>query len=272
MGIARMFRSLLTPRMGPARRGADRDLLPFSTHRIQLPDGTWTAEAGVNVETDVRTRIVEDVCGGSLLETTVVDLGCLEGGFSAAFAKKGARLVVGIEAREVSYRRCQLLRKRLGLATLQFIHGDVKEVLERYPEAFDVVFAAGILYHVGDPLALLRSMRSVCRGFALVDTHVAGETASHNCSEPVERVFDGGTYRGRHFFEFDPSSPAPAREEMLWTAWSDPTSFWPFEEDLVRMCRDAGFRRVVDVDPRRNGIAANWGVDPTNRVLYVCHV
>ena len=67
-----------------------------------------------------------------------------------------------------------------------------------------------------------------------------------------------------------PRAPGPRGRGCCGRPGAIPPSFWPFEEDLVRMCREAGFRRVVDVDPQRNGIAANWGVDPTNRVLYVC--
>ena len=66
------------------------DLLPFTAHRITLAPGFETDVAGVPPVDDIRTQFVVDACGGSLDGRTVVDLGCLEGGFTLAFAQRGA--------------------------------------------------------------------------------------------------------------------------------------------------------------------------------------
>jgi SAM-dependent methyltransferase len=247
-------------------------VLPFTTHRIHLAGTMYTAEAGVDPAVDVRTHTVVEACGGSLAGRSIVDLGCLEGGFALEFARLGAERVVGIEARSVSVRRCELARDLLGLEQAEFVQADIKDELPRHSDGFDVVFAAGILYHLSDPAGFLQLVRSACRGVALIDTHVADPDAiTHECSEQVVTQSAGGhDYRGRLFGEYEPGLDTVEREGLLWAAWSDAASFWPFEDDLVRMLHDAGFSDVEKVE--RDTMRHPWQVDAVNRVLYVCRV
>jgi SAM-dependent methyltransferase len=249
------------------------ELLPFTTHRIQLADGLWTTERGVVAEIDMRVRVVVDAVGGSLAGKSVVDLGCLEGGFTIAFARAGAVEAVGIEARTISHRRCEIARRFSRVRNARFVQGDVKEVLAGTADGFDVVFAAGILYHVADPFGLLRAIAASCRDVALIDTHVAVAGApSHGCSaELVERTLGGHVWRGRTFGEYPVASDSGSKEELLWAAWSDAVSFWPVESDLVEMMRRAGFARVEKVEPDPSGASGGWQVELTNRVMYLCH-
>jgi SAM-dependent methyltransferase len=248
------------------------DLLPFTTHRIPLAPGIETATVGVNALEDVRTELVIEACGGSLDGRTVVDLGCLEGGFTLAFAENGAQLALGIEAREISVRRCELARDLLGLDNAEFVEADIKDELAMR-DAFDVVFAAGILYHVSDPAGFLVTMREACKGVALIDTHVALEDdATHGCSVITTRNSGDQTYRGRIFPEYAPDVSDDEKDELLWAAWSDVDSFWPLEDDLVAMIHDAGFASAEKIDLATDGRASRWEVDQTNRVVYIARV
>jgi len=246
------------------------DLLPFTVHRIPLGGRLETATPdGVDPFDDVRTDLVVDACGGSLDGRTVVDLGCLEGGFTLALAERGAEHVLGIEARSLSVERCELARTLRGTERVEFVVADIKDELQRR-DPFDVVFAAGILYHVGDPAEMLRIIRASCGEVVLIDTHVADPTGpTHGCSELVDLVSGGHSYRGRRFQEYEPDASDSARDGYLWAAWSDSHAFWPLEDDLVRMITDAGFSSVekidMDVDDRRD----RWQVDEINRVVYV---
>lgn len=226
--------------------------------------------SGIVALDDVRTDIVIEACGGSLAGRTVVDLGCLEGGFTLAFAHRGAELSVGIEARKISVRRCELARSLLGVTNAEFVLADITEELGRR-DRFDVVFASGILYHVSDPAELLCSVRSACRQVALIDTHVARpDVATHDCSDVVTRQLCGRSYRGRMYPEYPVGEDQ--REDLLWAAWNDADSFWPMEDDLVAMIHDAGFRSIERVDPAADGCGDRWRVDPISRVMYLAWV
>jgi SAM-dependent methyltransferase len=245
--------------------------MPFSTHRIQVGQQLWTSESGVIAEHDLRTRVLLEACGGHLEGKTIVDLGCLEGGFSVAFARLGALRVVGIEARQLAFQRCEIARKLLSLKNLEFVHGDVKTEIPKLCR-FDVVFASGILYHVSDPYSLLELIYRTCREVALLDTHVAGTDApSHNCSsELITRSFQGRTYVGRIFPEYQLGLSAGQREALVWAAWSNHESFWPLEDELRRMLTDVGFQTIEKVHSEATAYGWHWQVNQENRILLVC--
>lgn len=256
----------------PARPAGWWDLLPFTTHRIPIADDVATADDGVDPFADVRTELVVEACGGSLVGRTVVDLGCLEGGFSLAFAERGADHVVGIEARSLSVERCELARKLRGTERVEFVVADIKDELVKR-EPFDVVFAAGILYHVGDPAEMLRIIRSSCSGLVLIDTHIADpDVATHGCSELADLQSGGQSYRGRWFPEYDPTASSDAKDGYLWAAWSDSDAFWPVEDELVRMISDAGFATIEKIDLTVADRRSLWQVDQLNRVVYLARV
>ena len=261
------------PAVPPCRPGGWWDLLPFTTHRIKLVSGVETMVGGVDVGDDVRCDLVIEACGGSLADRSIVDLGCLEGGFTLAFAARGALHALGIEARDVSVRRCELARNLLGLENAEFVRADIKDELDRR-QAFDVVFATGILYHVSDPASVLSSMHRACSSLALIDTHVATrDTVTHDCSdEEVTRHLGGHDYQGRMYHEYIPTVDDAEHENLLWAAWSDADSFWPYEDDLVEMIYRSGFSSVEKVDMSAAGRTDRWGVDPINRVLYLARV
>jgi SAM-dependent methyltransferase len=288
MSLRSRVRNLLVPRSletspstPPAvpleikQTGAWWGLLPFTTYRIWIAEDLWTVPAeanAVDAARDVRIRIVLDLCGGSLTGKTTADLGCNEGGFAVEFARLGAKESVGIEVRDVSVRRCGLVRKMTGLENLKFIRGDIMEELARWPDSFDVVFASGILYHVADPHKLLGDIFRACREAVLIDTHVAyREAPSHNCSEEiVSRTFGGKSYQGRVYPEFDASMSDATREGQLWAAWSNDTSFWLLEDELLSLMRDVGFRDVRKVDRSQyGGDDVLWHVDQRSRIIVV---
>ncbi len=245
-------------------------LFPFTTHRIQILPGLFTAETGVEPDNDLRTNVVLDSAGG-LTGKRVLDIGCLEGGFSVEFARRGAAEVVGVEARRVSVRRCDLVRDLAGLTNLRFVCGDVLHELSRAQPSFDVVLATGILYHLPRPDVVLRLIRERCSGFMVLCTHVAHpDASSHGCTEEVvEYAGEHGTYRGRSFFERG-VDPTVEQDNDLWAAWSNEGSFWPFEPDLVRMIEVAGFRSIRKIVPDDH--SEPWQVDQINRVIYLCAV
>lgn len=245
-------------------------LVPFTTHRIQILPDVFTAETGVEPDNDLRTALVLDETGG-LTGKRVLDIGCLEGGFSVEFARRGAATVVGVEARRVSVRRCDLVRDLAGLTNLRFVCGDALHELSRAQQPFDVVLATGILYHLPHPDVVLRLIRERCSGFMVLCTHVARpDASSHGCTEEVvEYVGEHGTYLGRHFSERGPD-PTVEQDNDLWAAWSNEGSFWPFEPDLVRMIEAAGFRSIDKVAPVDH--TEPWQVDQINRVIYLCRV
>ena len=198
----------------------------------------------------------------------VIDLGCLEGAFSIELARRGAQHVLGVEARQLSVDRCNLVGDLLGLTNVSFRCADLHDELRRAPDGFDAVLATGILYHLPDPAASLNAIRAACRGFALVDTHVAVlEGPTHHCSEDLTELQSGAqSYRGRTFWEYDVTATDTDLQGYTWAAYGNPESFWPLEDDLVRMIDDAGFSSGEQDRPEHEAGAV------AGRQAQPCHV
>lgn len=93
----------------------------------------------------------------------VLELGPLEGGHSYLLQEKGAASIISIEGNPRAYLRCLILKDILGLARVQFMYGDFMAYLREHPEArFDLAIASGVLYHMEDPVELLRLLGLAC--------------------------------------------------------------------------------------------------------------
>ena len=117
------------------------DLLPFTAHNIRLADGTRTIPDRDDLLEDHRwtrgaLRALNSVLDPGQI-ARIADLGCLEGGYSIEFGRRGHE-VVGIDARWMNVRRSEAARRDLGLDNVRFVVGDAKDVADH--GEFDVVF------------------------------------------------------------------------------------------------------------------------------------
>jgi len=190
---------------------------------------------------------VLDETGGDLRGKRVIDLGCLEGGYAAAFAIHGAAYSLGVDARKENIARCQLVKESLQLPNLEFECRDIRNLgTDTYGSCFDVVFAAGILYHLDDPFSALESMAQLCSGFLLLDTHVAEAQSRHDLM-PATRVFWGRNYQGGLFVEHPAGTAAETVERDVWASYGNHTSFWIRKPDLIEILEAIGFSTVDQV-------------------------
>lgn len=248
-----------------------RKFLPFTAHRIQISNSTWTIpEGGDDPFSALTTKVVCERAGGSLAGKRILDLGCLEGGYSVAFAKMGAEQVVGVEVRELSHERCLLLKRCLNVEKVDFVRDDVRNVTRDLMGDFDIVFAQGLLYHLDDPFTFLRNVAELTRDFALIDTHVAGEKYwAHGCSKQLsERVFGSKTYRGREAAEYPEGLMKQEIEKLFWASYGNTMAFWLTEESLVQMLLDVGFKYISKVYVPR-GYRCQEGCKEECRVVLV---
>ncbi len=86
----------------------------------------------------------------------VLELGPLEGGHSYRLHHSGAASVTAIEANTRAYLKCLIIKEIFGLDRVKFLCGNFLEYLKTVPTRFDLIFSAGVLYHMLDPVDLLR--------------------------------------------------------------------------------------------------------------------
>ncbi len=172
--------------------------------------------------------------------TRVLDLACRTGAFSLALANAGAN-VLGIEGKPGNYDRIPKHTGDVGSAA--FLLDDVRNLADPRIGRHDVTLCLGLLYHLEAPDAvdLLRSMRAVTDGFAIIDTHIG---------HGIDTVtVEGETFEGHWYGE--PVS--------LWSSIGNQRSWWFTPASLERAVRLAGWSNVE----RLPGI--RWLGEPAGR-------
>jgi SAM-dependent methyltransferase len=248
----------------------DSPLIPFTAHNIELPDGTRTCP-GVPVTAE------EPVTGAVLRtldtffppsgrrRTTVIDLGCLEGGYTVEFARAGFD-ATGLEARAINFARCQLVADQLRMANLHFVRDDARN-LGRYP-IFDVVFCSGLLYHLDRPATFLRLLAQRTKRLLILQTHYSLSSVvppQFDLSDLVEH--DG--YLGRWYREFAQDPDPGELEASNWSSYGNRRSFWLERSHLIQAIRDAGFTTVYEQpDFVANNVTDHY-IEEQQRSLFV---
>jgi tRNA (mo5U34)-methyltransferase len=110
--------------------------------------------------------------GANLSQRTALDLACHQGYFSCALSE----LVKSVTCLDVSARSladAQRMAAVLGHSNLSFVRGDVQEVDESTIQPADIVLMYGLIYHIEDPLRLLRRASRWCHDMLLIETQLA---------------------------------------------------------------------------------------------------
>ena len=186
-------------------------------------------------------RILRMAFGDDLQGKSIVDLGCLEGGYTVEFARAGM-IAVGIEARQTNIDNCEIVRKGLDLPNLTFVKDDVMNI-ERYQD-FDASYCNGILYHLDSPVLFLRNLAKKTKKVMIVHTHIAMEDVGpnvHKLSEMTENEGIVGRWYGEHNAETEQD-----REQYIWSSWVNHRSFWPTKAALLQVIQDNGFDLVLE--------------------------
>jgi SAM-dependent methyltransferase len=212
------------------------------TYDVPLPHGIWT-KGNLEVPHTRLKRIVQaacDIAGKPLSSCRILDLGCLEGQFTAEFALQGAD-ALGVEVRTANFEKAKLLEWALALPNLAFIQEDVRNITVEKHGEFDVVVCSGLLYHLPakDAFDLVRSMFAMAQRIVIIDTHIA-------LAPETNVTIDGETYSGRYFVEHRQDATDAEKAASLWASADNTTSFWFTRPSLVNIMQRAGFSTVYE--------------------------
>jgi tRNA (mo5U34)-methyltransferase len=211
-------------------------------YEFELPGGVKTPllhESLRAVHAARRSMIFETLDAVGFDRTaSVLDLGCSEGYFSFEFAKRGAREVLGIDARGRNIEKAELVRDLLGLGTCRFEIGDVTE-LELAPGSFDVTLLLGLIYHVEDPIRLVRRAAKAARRLLVLETQLTKPHA------PI--AYGWGTTEAWYTADFwAMKHEDPATDDLSSTRGF---SLIPSATAVVSLLREIGFASVVQLHP-----------------------
>ena len=141
------------------------DAAPSPEAVVALFEHQWTSalpglpSGEVPLFSDERIEWAIDLAGG-MTGKRVLELGPLEGGHTYMLEQAGAAEIHAIEANTLCYLRCLLVQQLFGLDRTTFQLGNFVPWLQTNQTRYDVVLAAGILYHLSDPVGVLDA---ICR-------------------------------------------------------------------------------------------------------------
>jgi len=218
----------------------------FSAHNVILDDGTYTVSSEAPplpsrpwYKSAKRSLML--AFGNELAGRSIVDLGCLTGGYTLEFARLGMD-ALGIEARQSNFDNCIFVKNGVNLPTLRFAHDTVWN-LEKYGK-FDAVFCCGLFYHLDRPREFLRLMSSCCNKIILIQTHFSTIEAIEKFNLSPLMKHEG--LPGRWFSDRQPGISIEKLEKMKWASWENATSFWVQREHLIEEIYNNGFDMVFE--------------------------
>lgn len=162
---------------------------------------------------------------GDLAGKRVLDCACNDGYYGFQYAGKGAS-VVGIDARDDAIARAGLIKDYFNYRDTQHLRADLETLdCSRWiSDPFDVTLFYGILYHLSDPIGILRNLGAVTKKVIAVQTFVHGQDL-----EPILRLQDERI-----------ELPGMGTRAIACT---------PSQAAVVKMLDHAGFDMVLRVSP-----------------------
>jgi SAM-dependent methyltransferase len=220
--------------------------IEFTAHNIRLDDGSFTKPdlvCGIDQHPWMRSfkRTLSVVFPGDRRKIRIVDLGCLEGGYSVEMARMGFR-VLGLEVRESNLTACRYVKAHTNLPSLEFVRDDAWNVAQY--GRFDATLCCGLLYHLDRPRQFLQLLSSVTTRLLILQTHFATDQINPNF--PLSDLTENESAQGRWYTEYPDEETFSTRESVRWSSWDNRRSFWLKRDYLLQSIQDVGFDFVAE--------------------------
>jgi len=236
-------------------------------YEFELPDGTRTKSylpPGVEKIHATRAllmnRALDAAVGSDCSELTAVDLACHQGWFSMQLAKRRFKEIVGVDGRDEHLADSALVAQALGVGTFRTLKADLEDAKPADIGTYDVTLMLGLLYHLENPVRVLRLARAVTRKTMIIETQVVPHMSG---------VVDWGAYTfQRHmvgaFGIIDETEETHANEAGIHGICLAPSI-----EALAWLLKRVGFARVERLIPPADGYEQLVG---QKRVMFAAHV
>jgi hypothetical protein len=208
----------------------------------QLPDdlGLVTQPGTAKLFEDSRVIWAQEILG-NFSNWKILELGPLEGGHSYMFQNMGADKIISIEANTRAFLKCLCIKEILKLDKVDFRLGDFMSFLKKDESKYDMVFASGVLYHMEEPIELLKMISKVTDK-TCIWTHYYEKNLISNRGE-IAHKFDG-----LHSVEYDgvyyEYSTQSYKNALNWSGFcggSKPVSKWLTRDSIIKALKQFEF-------------------------------
>jgi ubiquinone/menaquinone biosynthesis C-methylase UbiE len=187
-------------------------------------------------------RAVEAHFGADLSRVRCLDVGCHEGYYSVAMARKGALEVHGIDYRQENLRKARFVAETLELANVGYEQANCEDLSRETHGPYELCLFLGLLYHLESPMVALRKIAAMTTEVCVVETQVvdevegAAEWGSRDWVRPYQGVLALIDESGEFFAQNAETG-------------AQPMATCPSPKALEFMLKQAGFRRVEFLSP-----------------------
>lgn len=148
----------------------------------------------------IQYGLPKDMKGKSFL-----DVGCWAGGFCSVALGRGADWAVGVDL--VESKDWGLVRQTWSFELINLIVMDIMSPnFLALPQA-DVVLCAGVLYHVSDPVGLLRRLRMKTGSLLVLETAITPKLSHIDGGLPILQYCPNDSFDNNHSNWFLPNTP-----------------------------------------------------------------
>lgn len=209
--------------------------------------GGWTTEFNVNgkkvggsVQLTNDTRLLWHMeMAGGVKDKRILELGPLEGAHTKMMVEAGAKEVVAIEGLSDCFLRCLIVKEAFSLNNVKFMFGDFCLYVENYlGNKFDIVSAAGVLYHQKNPAKLIYDLAKIT-DTVFVWSQVAGQDSPSN----KKGVINAG---GKEYYGKINNYGGTRLISESYCGGLNNEAFWMYREEMDRCFRDAGFKYIIE--------------------------
>ncbi len=186
--------------------------------------------------------VVEGHFGRGLAGISCIDVGCHEGFYSIAMAKKGIGNITGVDVRESNLRKARFVADALGYPQIAFRQADCEQLRAEDVGQHELTLFLGLLYHLENPMLCLRNISSITKELCVVETQVIEEVEGTTewGAQEWTRPYQGALALIDESGEFYNDNAETG---------STPIATCPSPKALTFMLRHAGFRQVEIVVP-----------------------
>lgn len=187
-------------------------------------------------------RAVDARFAGSFSQIRCLDVGCHEGYYSVAMARKGMREVRGLDVREPSLEKARVVAEALGLNNLTFGRQNCEQMNPDEVGQFDLCLFLGVLYHLENPMLALRNISRVTGNLCVLETQVVDEVEGY--AEWGAREWTKKFHGVLAVIDESDEFYTDIRE-----TGATPLVMCPSPKALETMLKHAGFRKVEIIEP-----------------------
>jgi tRNA (mo5U34)-methyltransferase len=212
------------------------DLGPYGKTTSELPPDVLPIH---QTRLEMVERVVDGHFRGRLDRVRCLDIGCHEGFYSVALARKGMRAVRGIDVRAASLTKARFVAEVLGLTNVAYDECNVEDL---GGERYDLCLFLGVLYHLENPVLALRNISRITGELCILETQVVDEV--EGATEWGARAWTR-PYRGILALIDESGEFYNQNTET----GASPIATCPSPKALEFMLRQAGFGRVEIIEP-----------------------